>query len=220
MAVRQVTQWLANPGRLPDVFAHMAEAKQIHERLGWRVRAFQTQVGGPQPISLAYVTEADTMADHLAILEKSQADAQWQSFVQRVLGSPTPAATPTFSGLSREIAGLEAGVPTSAPGSLVLVVRQLQAKPGRQADLIQQCRDLQPIVASLGGSLSAAQNTFAGPATGIISTVNRFEGLAAFGAFTQKADASTELQAFVARTQAPDAPGIPLSAVFATELPI
>ena len=220
MAVRQIVQWHPNPGRGAELLSQMAEAKQIHQRLGWRVRAWQTLAAGPQPVTIAYVLESDTMSAHITAMEKGQGDAQWQSFQQRVLQSASPTGVMVFNGLTTEIAGLEAEALTTAPGSLVATVRQWQAKPGRVENLIQQSRELKPILNGLGGIVSVSQNTFAGAAVGVLSRVTVFEGLAAFRTFQEKAAASAELQALIPKMQAADAPGVLLSASLIQEIPI
>ena len=76
MAVRQVVQFEPNPGRFNDMVGYMAEAKKIHQGVGWRVRAWQTIAAGAAGPRVSYVLESDNIVAFLASLEKMQADAQ------------------------------------------------------------------------------------------------------------------------------------------------
>lgn len=220
MATRQVVQWEPNPGRGADVVANMAEAKKIHERLGYRVRAWQTIAGGAVGPRIAYVLESDNLAAFFTAADKSRTDADWAAFVQRVLQSPNPSATQISSSVATEIAGLESGPLTAAPGTMVASVFQSQIKPGRLADAIKNWTEGKPLANAMGATISVSIANYAGAAAGIASTVFLFKSMADMASFQEKAAGNTAWHALLQRGQAADSPAIVVSSALIAEIPI
>jgi hypothetical protein len=91
MAVVTVHTWRIRPGRLQEVLTNVSEARKIHERLGSRVRTWQTALGG-EANSVVYVIEHESMSAYGAFTDKLMADNGWQSFLQRIMESDEPGA--------------------------------------------------------------------------------------------------------------------------------
>lgn len=86
--IAQVATWRARDGKVQDFLGKVATAKKIHERLGAKVRVFQTVIGG-QPLSAVYVIEHASWAEYGKFGEKLEKDTEWQSFWQEALARPT-----------------------------------------------------------------------------------------------------------------------------------
>jgi hypothetical protein len=87
-AVAQVATWRARDGHLSEFLANVATAKKIHERLGAKVRIWQSTFGG-QPMSLGYVVEHAGWEAFGKFGAKLEADAEWRSFWTKALANPT-----------------------------------------------------------------------------------------------------------------------------------
>lgn len=87
-AIAQVATWRARDGKIQDFIAKVATAKKIHERLGGKVRVWQTIIGG-QPMTMAYVIEHTGWAEYGKFGEKLEKDSEWQSFWSDALARPT-----------------------------------------------------------------------------------------------------------------------------------
>ncbi len=87
-AVAQVATWRARDGKIQEFFANVATAKKIHERLGGKVRVWQTTIGG-QPMSLGYVIEHAGWVEFGKFGEKLEKDTEWQSFWTNAMAHPT-----------------------------------------------------------------------------------------------------------------------------------
>jgi hypothetical protein len=102
MAVVTVHTWRIHPGRLQEVLRNVSEARKIHERLGGRVRMWQTALGG-EANSVVYVIEHESMSAYGAFTDKLMADNGWQSFLQRIMESEAPGAEHVSSSLLTEL---------------------------------------------------------------------------------------------------------------------
>ncbi len=71
--------------------------------------------------------------------------------------------------------------------------------PGRRQEFLNDAVAAKKILERLGGRWRAADTTFGGPNTGNIVVSVEFDDMAAFAAFTQKAQGDSEWQAFQAR---------------------
>ncbi len=87
-AIAQVAMWRPRDGKLADFFAKVATAKKIHERLGGKVRVWQTAIGG-QPMTITYVMEHASWVEFGKFGEKLEKDTEWQSFWTDAIGHPT-----------------------------------------------------------------------------------------------------------------------------------
>jgi hypothetical protein len=87
-AVAQVASWRPRDGKIQEFYAKVATAKKIHERLGGKVRVWQTAIGG-QPMTVGYVIEHASWADFGKFGEKIEKDTEWQSFWTEALARPT-----------------------------------------------------------------------------------------------------------------------------------
>jgi hypothetical protein len=87
-SVAQVATWRPRDGHLPEFMANVATAKKIHERLGAKVRVWQTMFGG-QPMSVGYVVEHGGWEEFGTFGAKLQADPEWQNFWSKALANPT-----------------------------------------------------------------------------------------------------------------------------------
>ena len=220
MATRQVVQWEPSPGRGADVVANMAEAKKIHERLGWRVRAWQTIAAGAVGPRISYVLESDNLAAFFGTLDKASRDADWAAFIQRVLQSPTPSAKQVSNSVATEIAGLESGPLTAAPGTMIASAFQFQVKPGRMPDAIKNWAEGKQLAEAMGATVSVSVANYAGPAAGVVSVVFLFKTVADMASYQTKAVGNAKWQALLQRGQESDSPATVLSSALISEIPI
>ncbi len=198
MSVTFLTNWQPKPGRTLETIGHMATAKKIQTRLGADVRAFQVVVGGPAITQLAYRMEFANAAAYGACVQKLNADAEWQQFVQTVLDAADPAATLVNSSLSSTIPGLEPSGPTlSGAGPRVINATTLQVSLGRQQDAIKALTELKPVLTAVGGRFSARTITAGGPTTGQIAALTEHDDIGAFGVFIDKLATDAGWQKFL-----------------------
>ena len=87
-AVAQLATWRPRDGHLQEFLANVATAKKIHERLGAKVRVWQTMFGG-QAMSLGYVIEHAGWEAFGKFGAKLEADAEWQAFWSKALANRT-----------------------------------------------------------------------------------------------------------------------------------
>jgi hypothetical protein len=87
-AIAQIATWRARDGQLQEFFAKVATAKKIHERLGGKVRVWQSMIGG-QPMSLGYVIEHASWTEFGKFGEKLEKDSEWQTFWADAIAHPT-----------------------------------------------------------------------------------------------------------------------------------
>jgi len=86
--VAQVATWRAREGRAQEFMANVATAKKIQERLGAKVRVWQTTIGG-QPLSVGYVIEHGGWEAFGKFGAKLETDSEWQNFWSKALANPT-----------------------------------------------------------------------------------------------------------------------------------
>ena len=67
MAVASIATWRPRDGKLAEFMANVTTAKKIHERLGGKVRVWQSQFG-PQTMTLGYVLFTLALATAGAVL--------------------------------------------------------------------------------------------------------------------------------------------------------
>jgi len=68
--------------------ATLAAAKKIYERLGAKIRVWQSAIGG-QPMTLTYVGEHSGWEAFGLFHSKLQADPEWQKLGAKALENPT-----------------------------------------------------------------------------------------------------------------------------------
>lgn len=78
-AIASISLWRPRDGKIADFMARVTTAKKIHERLGGKVRVWQSQFGG-QPLSVGYVIETESWEAFGAFGAKMEKDAEWQQF--------------------------------------------------------------------------------------------------------------------------------------------
>ena len=200
--------------------ANMSEAKKIHESLGYRVRAWQTVAGGAVGPRIAYVLESDNLAACFTSMDKGRSDADWLAFIQRVLQSPNPSAKQISSSVGTEIAGLESGPLTAAPGTMIASVFQQQVKPGRMADAIKTWTEGKQLAEAMGATVSVSLANYAGTAAGTASVVFLFKAVADMASYQQKAAGNAAWKAHFQRGQAADSPLVVVSSALLIEIPI
>jgi hypothetical protein len=94
--------WRPRPGRFQDFMAVLAKGKAIHERLGAKVRVFNSQFGG-HPMTTLYVTEHADQNAFGAFGAKLETDAAWLALVNDWLGNREPPADLLESRVSVEV---------------------------------------------------------------------------------------------------------------------
>ncbi len=87
-AIAQVATWRARDGHIQAFIAKVATAKKIHERLGGKVRVWQSMIGG-QPMTFGYVIEHPSWVEFGKFGEKLEKDTEWQSFWSDAIAHPT-----------------------------------------------------------------------------------------------------------------------------------
>jgi hypothetical protein len=93
MAVAVVSQFRVTQGRRDEFIKEAGVAKSLHEKLGGRVRMYNSSLAGPNTGIITYVNEFDDHAAYAAYTLKAQADQELQTFLARALGGANPAAT-------------------------------------------------------------------------------------------------------------------------------
>lgn len=88
MAVASISTWRPRDGKLNAFMENITQAKKIHERLGGKVRVWQTLFGG-QTMTLGYVIEHNDMAEFAKFSDKMAADTEWQEFWMNALANPS-----------------------------------------------------------------------------------------------------------------------------------
>ncbi len=89
-AISQVATWRPREGHVQEFMVNVFTAKKIHERLGAKVRVWQTAIGG-QPMSVGYVIEHVGWEAFGKFGAKLEADAEWTNFWTKALANPTGA---------------------------------------------------------------------------------------------------------------------------------
>jgi len=87
-AIAQVATWRVRDGRLQEFLATVAAAKKIHERLGAKIRVWQSAFGG-EAMSIAYVAEHSGWEAFGLFGAKLEADPEWQKLWAKALENPT-----------------------------------------------------------------------------------------------------------------------------------
>ena len=87
-AVAMVSIWRPRDGQLQNFATNVARAKRIQERLGGRVRVWQSNFGG-QPLSFVYTIEVGSWRAFGEFGEKIQSDPEWQKFWAEALANPS-----------------------------------------------------------------------------------------------------------------------------------
>jgi heme-degrading monooxygenase HmoA len=81
-----------------------------------------------------------------------------------------------------------------------------QVHPGRRQEFLKEAAEAKKILERMGVSWRAAETMIGGPNTGSFVVALEFDDMAAFAAFTQKAQADSEWQAFQARLNGMSSP--------------
>jgi hypothetical protein len=87
-AIAQVATWRPREGHLQEFMANVATAKKIQERLGAKVRVWQSLFGG-QSMSVGYVIEHSGWEAFGKFGAKLEADPEWQNFWAKAIANPT-----------------------------------------------------------------------------------------------------------------------------------
>jgi hypothetical protein len=90
-AVASVAVWRPRPGRLQDFMGVVMRAKKIHQRLGGKVRVWNSQFGG-EPLSVGYVIETPDWKAFGEFGAKLEADSEWLALVAEWTSAREPAA--------------------------------------------------------------------------------------------------------------------------------
>jgi len=79
-AVSTIFLWRPRPGRLLDLIAAAAAGKKVHERLGGKVRAWNSQFGG-ESTTLGYVIEHADWKRFGEFTANLESDKEWQALM-------------------------------------------------------------------------------------------------------------------------------------------
>jgi hypothetical protein len=85
-AIASISVW--RPRKVEDFMARVATAKKIHERLGGKVRVWQSAFGG-EPMTIGYVIEHASWKAFGEFGEKMEKDSEWQQFWADALAHPS-----------------------------------------------------------------------------------------------------------------------------------
>src|SRR2546428_13184328 len=88
MAFASISVWRPRDGKQAEFMANVATAKKIHERLGAKVRVWQTMFGA-QTLTVGYVIEHRDWAAFADFSTKIQTDAEWLEVFQGALAKPS-----------------------------------------------------------------------------------------------------------------------------------
>lgn len=86
--VASVATWQPLEGKAQEFLAVAAKAKKIHERLGGKVRMWQSMFGG-QPATFGYVIEHASWDDFGKFGAKMEKDGEWLTLVASAMSHPT-----------------------------------------------------------------------------------------------------------------------------------
>jgi hypothetical protein len=100
----------------------------------------------------------------------------------------------------------------------VAQVIQFRINPGRNQEFNAQVAEAKKLQERLGGRVRVWQATAAGPNTGLVSYVIEHPDLAAFAAFSDKLNADSQWQAFVAKVFTANPSGTLISAALVNEI--
>ena len=195
MAVNHVSVFHVKPGSLGEVVKLMATAKPTLERVGGRARAWQLMTFGVAVGRVSFVMRFDDYAAWGSWSKKIAVDQAWMKQAHAIAVSDL--ATLESQSLVAELPGMEAAPLTGKGGPRVRTMRRWEVDKGRHADALALLGELKTQVERLGGGFSAAQATFAGPASGEIRVGSEFADMEAFGKFQQKSVTDPEFSAFV-----------------------
>jgi hypothetical protein len=103
VAYATVTQWKANPGRAAELLEGARAAAKVHQRLGGRVRMFQSQLSGQQAGILNFMVEFDDMASLATWWEQLAVDTEYVAVLNKYINVPNPVGTMLSNSLFREV---------------------------------------------------------------------------------------------------------------------
>ncbi len=189
MGVISLVSFKTAPGRLEDHLALMVGATARLRGLGLAAITLQP-IAGTDIGSLAVAVNYPSNADHVAGLQKVQADAGWQQFYADAVKAK--AAEQVESSLFADLDPTFKPDPGRPLGAVLTT--QWRAKPGRLEEFLGRVQEAAPIIERLGGTSRTMQSVIgAYPAT--IMIPNGFTDLDAYGAYADKAAADAEWQA-------------------------
>ena len=196
MAVVTLHGFKTEPGRTADHMASTAEAISHLRRLGLRAVALQPIAGsdvGTLSVSVNYANNAD----HVASVQKVQADSGWTDFWAK---SSASAASMLVE--SSVFSDLDTTFQPAADRPLgVILATQWRARPGRLADFVANVVTSVPHTERMGGLTRTMQSVIgAHPMSMLITTT--FADLDAYGAYADKLAGDEQWQAFWAGAMA------------------
>jgi len=186
------------------------------ERLGAKVRAWQTDFAGANVGGASLTMRYDSYAALAAASKKSAQDAQVAKHAERTARSEVTTLVGTF--LLRELPGLEPSSPPATAGPRVRTLALWAVERGRMQDALALLAEAKQHSERLGANSGASSVVSGGAASGQIVTVTEFADIAAFGAYQEKVLADDAFQAFVATRFGSGSPLTRLSSTMGTEL--
>ena len=103
MSVFMVSEWRINPGRHQDFRNQLVRGKELVERNGGKLRAYQTVAGGPNSGIVRIAIEFDDLSALQRFQEKSQADQEWLQHLTAEILSANASATQVSGSLLTEM---------------------------------------------------------------------------------------------------------------------
>jgi hypothetical protein len=183
-------------GRTADHMASTAEAVTHLRRLGLRAVALQPIAGGDiGTISVSVNYESN--ADHVASIQRVQADAGWQDFWARssAAGASQPVESSVFSDIDTSFQ------PNTDRPMGVILATQWRARPGRLADLVGAVMTSTPHIERMGGNPRAMQSVIGRHPMTLLTSIT-FGDLDSYGEYGDKLATDAQWQEFWADTVA------------------
>lgn len=189
MAVVSLAGFRSEPGRTEEHMAlHMEATERLHG-MGMAAAPLQPMVGGDIGTLVVSINHASN-ADWVANSKTLQADAGWQEFYRRAMGSG--AATQVESSLFTDI---DPAFQAADRKLGVVLATQWRARPGRLMDFMAKVTESFAHVERMGGRPRAMQSVIgAHPMTTLVSTA--FDDLDAYGAYADTIATDADWQEF------------------------
>lgn len=182
MSVFSAAGWKVAPGRDEEFLKNARAAKQIHERLGGKVRLTRAVFAGANSLNFSYTIWHANYSDLGRFSQRLATDAEWLALWSSAAATANPAAVLLGQSVWADLPGFE-GPPPDA-GAAALSSQAYRIAPGRSGEVAQNCNAWRPIAQRFGLTARFFMAMSAGPDTGTALVSSRASSIEAlFGAF-------------------------------------
>lgn len=201
MAVLFYTAWRVHPGRTQDFFTAAGEAKQIHERLGAKVRVSSWYNAGTGTGTYGYGMVFPDMEAWGRCQDAYPTDTAWLGWVQKHYDTPNVPSVLTGQYTASEIPGFEF-YDAVEPGMFVWARGMTIAPDTSEEDYLASAAEMKVLALRHGArTVGLARITIGGEYTGMRQAVISFGSATEFGQFANKLNADRSADAARARAE-------------------